>query len=314
MKKAKRSISTLFHNLSFLSRNDIRGLLREDLRHVMFQSSFACFVANSNDIENGEEKSSAIDYVKDTGRFDMIPYRQVRDSRPFSCGFDETSKLPYVVHEGRNLYFPASWSAEKMSSMYKHFIEDEQLTGERYRTHAPHCYVADDFRIDPEDVLIDVGCAEGLLSFAFIQKISHVYLIENDPEWFSPIEASFKNYLGEKATMVRKTVDSYDSENTISLRTIIEEDPRQSFFIKMDIEGAEVKVLDSVVDYLRDTRKKIKLAVCCYHRQSDAKKIEGLVKAMGFSYVFSDGYILAPFYDPSEMYSLRRGVIRAKNF
>lgn len=313
MKHSNRSIKTLFHNLSFLSRTDIRGLLREDYKQLQFQSSLACMLANSVDIKNDEEKNSAIEYVKSTGRFDMIPYPLTKEGIKVSSGIDQTSNLPFVIHNSKRLYFPSSWTQEQTISMYRHFIENEQLTGEHFREHAPHCYISEDFRIEPEDVLIDTGCAEGILSLSFIHKIKHTYLVENSPEWFEPIETSFRDYLGKNATLIRKTIGCCDSKDTITLQKIIEDDSRQSFFVKMDIEGAEIEVLESSIDYLRKTRKKIKLAVCCYHRQTDTARLEAIMKKIGYSYSFSDGYILAPFFDPTGTFSLRRGVIRAQN-
>lgn len=309
-----KNLKTLFHNLSYLSRFDIRKMLREDLPKVSFQSSLANLMLYSQDIEDGDEKSAALAYVKETHRFDMIPYRRIRNEYSFESGIDEGTGLPYVVHNGVNLYFPYRCKVEDASSSYKHFIEDEQLTGERFREFAPHCYVSCDFRIEKEDVLVDVGCAEGLFSLSFIEGLSHAYLVENDPSWFAPIELTFKDYLNSKVTLIKKTVGSINSVDSITLESIIDQDPHQSFFVKMDIEGAEVGVLKASFDFLKHTKKRIKLAVCCYHRREDAKEIEHLFKAMGYSFHYSDGFILASFFDPSDIYSFRRGIIRAKNF
>lgn len=313
MKNKKRSFKTLFHNISFLSRYDIRGLLREDYKKLQFQSSFACLLTNSMDTRNDEEKKSAIAYVAETGRFDMIPYYMIKDSIHVSFGIDSLLNLPYVIHNANKLYFPCSWTTEQAANTYRHFIEDEQLTGDRFRECAPHSYISDDFTIEPDDVLIDTGCAEGLFSLSFIHKLKHIYLVENSSEWYAPLEATFKDSIGGKVTLLKKTISSRTSDDSITLQKIIEEDPRQSFFIKMDIEGAELEVLKSSLDYLRNTKKKIKLAICCYHRKTDAANIEYLIKEIGYSYSYSDGYILASFFDPSETFSLRKGVIRAKN-
>lgn len=313
MPSLKRKISTLFHNLSFMSRYDVRPLLREDLKRICFQSPFSDMILYSQNIEDDEGKKKAIEYTKETGCFEMIPYHRTRPSQPIKSGINRTLMLPYIVHNGANLYFPSDWNLHQAESTYRHFIEDEQLTGERFREYAPHCYVSQTFTIEKDDVLIDAGCAEGLLSLSFIDNASRIYLIENDPIWFKPIEATFKEYLDNKVFLIKKTINNYNSGDTITLQNIIENDPHDSFFIKMDIEGAEIDVLKASLDFLCNTGKKIKLAICCYHRRNDAQEIEKLIEKIGYSYSYSDGYILASFFDPSEIPSLRRGVIRAFN-
>ena len=313
MHSQKRKIKTLFHNLSFLSRYDVRRLLREDFKQLCFQSSFSDMVLYSQNIEDDKGKKAAIEYTKEKGRFDMIPYHHIKEPHPIRSGINQSLGLPYIVHNQSRLYFPHNWSLSQTESMYRHFIEEEQLTGERFKEFAPHCYISNSFTIENGDVLIDAGCAEGLLSLNFINNASHIYLIENDPIWFEPINATFKDYLDNKVSLIKKTINNYDSDGTITLQKIIEDDPHNSFFIKMDIEGAEIDVLKSSLDFLQNTKKRIKLAICCYHRRNDAQEIEKMIKEIGYSYSYSDGYILASFFDSSDIPSLRRGVIRAFN-
>ena len=46
-------------------------------------------------------------------------------------------------------------------------------------------------RIDENDVLVDVGCAEALLSLDVIEKLKKVYLVESNKMWLYGVKATF---------------------------------------------------------------------------------------------------------------------------
>ena len=76
----------------------------------------------------------------------------------------------------------------------------------------------------------------------------------------------------------------------------------------MDIEGAEVDVLNGSREFLTD-KQNVKIVCCTYHRLSDGEMIPRLLTDMGYHYEFSDGYM---FHDMnSTFFSFRRGLVRA---
>lgn len=79
----------------------------------------------------------------------------------------------------------------------------------------------------------------------------------------------------------------------------------------MDIEGGELIALQGAERFLSETKQKIKMACCVYHRPSDEKDIAALLERCGFTVSYSTGYVLTDFLDESMLPSFRRGVIRA---
>ena len=251
------------------------------------------------------------DYVQKNG-FCNFPYRALQEVPPFESGYDNHLKLPYVVHKGKKLYFPQSYPVERCVKMYKSYIGEECLLGGRYREKQPHQYLTDTFTIEVGDVFVNVGCAEGLLSLDNIEKVSKVYLFEGDPMWISALNAIFSDYK-DKVVIINKYVSDHDSDNTITLATALQHEHDKPLFIKMDIEGAEVDVLNGSKGFLAE-RQNVKIACCTYHRQHDSEEIPRILEDMGYHYEFSDGYMLYEAYDKMQYPYFRHGLVRARKF
>lgn len=258
-------------------------------------------VSQSPEGFNGE-----IEYLREHG-ICTFPYKQLKEMDDFYCGYDEKRNMPYVMHNNHSLYFPHSYDIETCKIMYRSYISEECLLGGGYRDKSPHQYQTDNFKIEEGDVLIDVGCAEALLSLDNIEKVSKVFLIETDPIWIPALEATFEDYR-DKIVIINKFVSDTDTETTITLQTLLEKECGNRLFIKMDIEGAEVAVLNGSFDFLRKC-KNIKIACCTYHRRNDAEEIRSIFDRMGFNYEFSNGYMLFR-RDGLEYPYFRHGVLR----
>lgn len=246
-------------------------------------------------------------YIRKKG-LAFFPYKQLKSSPIFESGIDPKTNLPYVVHNGKRLFFPKSYRLDFCKMMYKSYIDGECLLGGGYREKCPHQYQTDTFRIEDGDILVDVGCAEALLSLDTIDIVSKVYLLETDKEWIRALEETFKDYKN-KVTIINKYVSGEDSDSTVTLKTVLKDEIDKPLFIKMDIEGAEINVLKGSKDFLKSA-KNVKIACCTYHNQNDSRLIENLYKDMGFNYEFSDGYMLF-LSDPNQFPPyFRRGIIR----
>jgi hypothetical protein len=81
-------------------------------------------------------------------------------------------------------------------------------------------------------------------------------------------------------------------------------------FIKADIEGAELQLLEGCRRVLA-TEKNLRMVLCTYHRHNHAEEAEKILTGNGFRTEFSKGYML--FWHDREFRPpyLRRGVIRA---
>jgi hypothetical protein len=80
-------------------------------------------------------------------------------------------------------------------------------------------------------------------------------------------------------------------------------------FIKADIEGAEVALLNGARNILT-RQKKLRLVLCAYHNENDAQELRSLLAKNNFKTEFSPGYLF--FFSGGEN-PLRRGVLRASN-
>lgn len=248
-------------------------------------------------------------YILKNG-FKVFPYRLVNEKPSVVGGIDEALQLPYVIHKGKRLYFPHSYSIEKCLSMYESYICEECLLGGKFRKKQPHQYLTETFTVEEGDVLVDVGCAEALLSLDNIEKVSKVYLFEFEPMWIPALNATFKDYM-HKVVIINKYVSGQDTDTTITLKSALRNEHGKQLFIKMDIEGAEVEVLNGSRDFLSETSN-IKIACCTYHKQHDEEKIPKILSELGYSYEFSDGYML--FYADTDMRYpyFRHGLVRAR--
>jgi hypothetical protein len=237
-----------------------------------------------------------------------FPYQRMRNSERIQSGFDKRLKLPYILHKGKRLYFPASYSTDHTETLYRSLIEDDDILGTGFREKTPHQYQSEDFFVKETDTLVDVGCAEALFSFDLIDKVKKVYLIESDPEWIAPLNATFEPYMN-KVTIISKLVSNTDSDTTITLSSVLKEE-LSSLFIKMDIEGYETSVVEASKETLakcKDTR----IACCTYHLHHDADILSELFTSMDYETTFSDGYMLFA-RDILKPPYFRRGLIRAR--
>lgn len=252
---------------------------------------------------------SEINFIKKHG-ITYFPYEKLKELGSIESGYDKKFRLPYVIHKGKRLYFPKSYSIEHCENMYRGYVERECLLGGGFSEKAPHQYQTESFKIEDNDVLIDVGCAEALLSLDVIEKVKKVILLEADSVWIKPLRATFNNYQ-DKVELICKYASDKDTKSTIKLETIfknyIEKD--SNTFVKMDIEGAEIDTLKGSFTFLKD-KKNVKLACCTYHRDGDADSIRTLYEDLGFEYEFSDGYVL--FLDDENLKYpyFRKGLLR----
>ena len=93
------------------------------------------------------------------------------------------------------------------------------------------------------------------------------------------------------ASGINKFVADVDNDQCLKLSTVLGDSSIQ--FIKMDIEGAEVEVLKGLNNILA-RNPSLKLAVCAYHRQSDAETLSGILKNNGYRAEFTAGNMIFP--------------------
>lgn len=254
--------------------------------------------------------NSELSYLKENGP-SVFPYKQLKSIGVPQAGFDYDKELPYVIHNGKMLFFPNNWSIEQSITAYKEFIESENILGGGYRVKSPHQYQTETFQVLEGDVVLDVGCAEALFSLDVIDKVKKIYLFESDIVWISALKATFEPYK-DKVQIINKLVSEKDTDSSITLATALKQEDSKNIFIKMDIEGYEVPVILESEIFLRSDRN-IKLVCCTYHRQKDAIDLQNIFTKLNYQTEFSEGYMLFIYHDDLKPPYFRNGLIRAKN-
>lgn len=256
-------------------------------------------------------QAGELDFIKnlDEPCFVVFPYHQIKTIEKIEVKYDERLRMPYIVHKKKKLYFHKGYSKESCERAYRFLIEKDQILGGGYLEKAPHCYQTESFKIEDDSVLIDGGTAEGLFTLDNIEKVSHSYLIEADKKWIPALEATFAPYK-DKITIINKYLSDKDDETNISLSKILSRH-NSPCFVKMDIEGAEVDVVEGAKEVLK-SHDNVRMACCTYHYQDDAEKLSRLFDEIGYKHNFSDGYMFFAEYDIPEPPYLRHALIRAQ--
>lgn len=228
------------------------------------------------------------------------PFVSAYDYKLIRVNKDDKKDLFYVIHKGKRLYYSRDFTSESavMHSYNSISIEQDEKS--------PHCYLNNGFTVEENDVVMDIGSAEGNFSLDIIEKVKTLYIIESDKNWIEALNATFEPWK-EKVNIINKFVSDVDNDTCTTLESVLEDHPVN--FIKMDVEGAEVQILKSSYKIF-NRNPSLKMAICTYHRNNDAKKIEKILSETKFNYSFSNGYMVFIFRKLTPPY-FRRGLIKA---
>lgn len=215
--------------------------------------------------------------------------------------YDESCLMHYVMHKGKPLYFPKEYNAKKVADYYRSLLVEQDEA-------SPHKYCDDSVKVNPNDVILDVGVAEGNFTLEYIDIISHAYLIEGDGKWIEALNKTFSFY-SNKVTIINAFVSSTDDNNYRCLDTLLGN--TKIDFIKMDIEGWEENALEGAKALMSDSSK-MNAAICCYHSENDEKILTSQMEEFGFMVHPSEGYMWFPFAYKQKYVSTKlvRGVLR----
>ncbi len=303
-----------FWGLMFdMVRNPIYGinLTRHAVRHRIMKRKLTKAVLALPD-EVRAQYADEISFLCNTSRIEAVPYLRrpgVTPQKSFPSGFDKDAGMPFVVHDGKRLYFPSEELVFGAVRAYRCFVEDEGILGHGLRLKSPHSYVTETHHVEPGDIVIDIGCAEALFALHYADAASRLYLYEALACWQKPLACTFKPF-HDKTTIFCKLVGDGSGE-TVKLSDTIEIAKDRPCFVKMDIEGYEKDVLCGSRDFFLS--HKVKLSCCTYHRQEDADVISSLLEGWGYKVSFSDGYMVCIMNGIHPPY-FRKGMIYARNF
>jgi len=242
-------------------------------------------------------------FLKNKIFIDVFPYEFQKKYKIKPPTFQDSNQgMIYVLHNGKKLYYPKNLNHNQVSEAYNALLIEQDVN-------SPHYYFSNNINFENDDVFVDVGCSEGLISLDVIEKASHVYLIETDERWIEALQQTFKPWIN-KITIVNKIATDISSSKQITLNDLLS-NCIKPIFVKLDVEGFERNVIKGMSDLLK--KAKVKLSVCTYHKYDDESYFSNFFKENGFEFELSEGFMLffwdhnfkAPFF--------RKGLIRAKN-
>jgi hypothetical protein len=247
-----------------------------------------------------EEQREVIGYLK-KNPVSVFPYPFARTYRAdqIQVFSDQETGLRYVLMDGRKLYFKRSWTVQKIAAMFNSLRKEQDSL-------SPHRYLTNSFAVENGDVIADIGAAEGNFSLSVVEKAGHIFLFEKDAEWTEALTATFKPWK-EKVTIINKYVSDVTNDNFVRLDEFYQNNIN---FIKIDVEGSEMAVLNGAEGILKSDRH-LKLALCTYHQQEDGDRFTKVLKGLGFQTEFSRGYMLFYYNRRINAPFLRRGLLRA---
>lgn len=298
------SLQKLLKNLYFLARQDVKERLIEQR---LAQTYNSILIHSAIDAAYRQQYAPEIERLKGIGQCTLYPSQDIH-LREVEAAMDGARRMPYVMHNGKRLYYPKSYTVAEAIHAYHNIVDSDGILGTS-SPGTPHQYQDETYRLNDGDVVVDVGCAEALFALDNIERVSKAILIECNAEWLTALRATFAPY-SDKVEIVNRLVTNHDSRSTIRLSTLLQGETRP-VFIKMDIEGYEVATVQSAAQFLSGMAN-VTLACCTYHNSADGEQLAAIFDAIGYEHRFSDGYMIFARYDQPRFPFFRHAVIRAR--
>ena len=248
------------------------------------------------------EELEVLDYLK-KNPVTVFPY--VFTSRykeeEISVQLDPETGLHYAIYKGKRLFFKRSWTEQRIRTAVRNLLIEQDED-------SPHRYLTEDFTIDEQSTLADIGVAEGNFSLENIDRAGKVLIFESNPEWIEALHATFAPWK-EKIQIINKWVADVNDEKFITLDEV-QRKYGNIDFVKIDVDGFEGRVLNGSSQLLTEN-KNLRIALCTYHQQDDHELYTTFLRQKGFQVSHSKGYMIFHWGKQKRPY-IRRGLIRAK--
>jgi hypothetical protein len=229
-----------------------------------------------------KEKRNILKYLQHNS-ISIFPYPFTKKYNPKKVRVytDQSKEMRYVLQDNKRLYFKRGWDEKRIQEYYNWLLIEQDAE-------SPHRYETPDFHVSENDIVIDVGTAEGNFALAVIDRIEKIYLFEVDKDWMEALQATFAPWK-DKVVIINKYVSDTDDDHCATLDNLFENEKID--FIKIDIEGAENKLLAGAKKIL-SKETALKIDICTYHRQNDAEVLQNILTENGFHTELSTGYMI----------------------
>lgn len=262
----------------------------------------------------GDEYKIEVLYLHKRNKLELYPYSFIESyysmEESIEVFEDCQQDLKYVVHNDKKLYFP-NLSNQQIKSDYIQLVMEQDRK-------SPHLYFSNSISFNG-GIFVDVGCAEGMISLNVIDKADEVYLIERSPQWIKALNNTFVDYKS-KIHIVPQIAGIIDDEPFITIDRLLSKYRNKDIFIKMDVEGMEMDVLQGCREVMK--RNKCSFSCATYHTKKMEKKVISFFNNNNYNWEVSDGYMLFFYghmtlengmYERQEYPYFRRGLVRAKS-
>jgi precorrin-6B methylase 2 len=283
-----------------------RILVPKPLRTIILKKNLRIRILNYFDFipeeEINDDQKEVLRYLE-KNPLSTFPYTFQKNYLPenIKVFFDSENGMHYVLFDNKKLYFKKRWSEKRIKKGYSNLMREQDVN-------SPHRYLTDEFTPNSDDVIADIGAAEGNFSLSVVKKVKKIYIFEYDHEWVQALKATFAPW-ADKVEIIDKRVADFDDNKHIRFDTFYNKKQDISF-LKIDVDGAEEKVLNSCNEIFA-SGKPLKVALCTYHKNNDEKDFTSLFQKYGFSVSFSKGYMIHYWDKKMKAPYLRRGLIRA---
>ncbi|MFC1571237.1 FkbM family methyltransferase [Candidatus Margulisiibacteriota bacterium] len=165
-----------------------------------------------------------------------------------------------------------------------------------------HYYEIPETMVKKNDVVVDCGAAEGLFTFLVAPKCSKVFAIEPLSQFINSIKLSTKHF--DNVAVIRCALSDKEGKGKISLNDICSSltDETEAAepvnittidelfykknipinYLKADIEGYELAMLNGAVNTIRNNKPKI--AITTYHKPEHAEQIAKFLRDLQVNY------------------------------
>lgn len=151
---------------------------------------------------------------------------------------DKNCGMFYLKRNGKRLYLKKSYRTGFRARRYYNNLVKEQ------DPRSPHCYTSKKFQPEAEDVILDIGGAEGFFCLDYIDRVKKIVIFERSREWTEALRHTFAEY-DDKVVIVNKFVSDHSGDGYITIDDAVKEYglENEKLFIKIDAEGSEPLIL-----------------------------------------------------------------------
>jgi FkbM family methyltransferase len=191
------------------------------------------------------------------------------------------------------IYWPVSWGLWTLG----------MILSEQFDPTDWHYYQIGETKLRPEDVVVDCGAAEGLFSLIASSLCKYCYCVEPAPSFQPFLRKTFEgiknveilpfllsDHIGEthmedSGINSRETGDlTGPSIDVATIDAIFFEGNIPFTYLKADIEGAEMRLLEGAKQSIRQFRPRI--AITTYHDPLHADQIKAFLQGVHSDYRF----------------------------